>query len=207
MGKKAIVLFFVVLFIGFFNLSAEEKETPLLGWGFIFNTNNILLDIDSYQAGIGIKVLKKNNVALRFLGDLFYSNSVNSTSVTIGVTYEKHLNPGRVSPYWGGYIEAGFLGQKSEIDQDNWTRNTVFPLETGGILGVEFFIMDFLSIFAEYSLSLDTSISLYATSIAGDITRTNPEFNYSIDLGIGNSSSIGLVIYLDDVVTLKKKAE
>ena len=150
-------------------------------------------------------MLQKNNTALRFLGDLFYSNSANTASGTIGVTYEKHFRPGRVSPYWGGFINAGFISQKSEIDPDNWTKDTTFPLSTGGVLGVEFFIMDFLSIFAEYSLSFEGNISSTATSTAGSITKTDPVLNYSIDSGIGNNSSIGVVIYMDDVVSIKKK--
>ena len=183
----------------------EEKSTPR--WGFIFNTNNLLLDIESYQAGVGIKTLNHNNVAIRYLGDIFYSSSSNTFSGTLGATYEKHFKPGRLSPYWGGFIEAGYIGQKSEVDSDNWTKNNSFPVSLGAVLGTEFFILEFLSVFAEYSLYLDSTITSTSTSTAGVVVKTDPELNFSIDSGIGNNSSLGIVIYLDDIIDLEKKAE
>ena len=202
--KKNVVLVLIIICIGFSYLySEEEKESP--PWGFIFNTSNLLLDIESYQAGVGIKTLHDNNVAIRYLGDIFYSNSANSFSGTLGITYEKHFKPGRVSPYWGGFIEAGYIGQKSETDSDNWTMNNTFPVSIGAVLGVEFFIMEFISIFAEYSLSFDGTITSSSTSADGDVTDSDPEYDYSIDSGIGNSSSLGIVIYLDNVITIEKK--
>ena len=76
----------------------------------------------------------------------------------------------------------------------------------GAVLGVEFFILEFLSIFAEYNLSFNGTISSTSTSVAGNVTKTNPELNFTIDSGIGNNSSLGIVIYLDDVIDLEKKA-
>jgi len=184
------------------------EEKAITQWGFIFNTNNLLLDIESYQAGVGFKVLRDNNVALRLLGDIFYSYNANTFSATLGVTYEKHFKPGRLSPYWGGFLEAGYMGQKSEgINSDNWTMNNTVPVSLGAVLGAEFFIMEFLSIFAEYSLSIDGLITSTSTSVDGDVTKTDPELNFSIDSGIGNSSSLGIVIYLDDVITFEKKTD
>ncbi len=202
--KKNVVLVLIIVCIGFSYLySEEEKESP--PWGFIFNTNNLLMDIDSYQAGVGFKTLHDNNVAIRYLADVFYSSSPEAYSGTLGVTYEKHLKTGRVSPYWGGFVEAGYIGQKSETDSDNWIMNNTFPVSVGAVLGVEFFIMEFLSIFAEYSLSFGGLITSTSTSVDGDVTDTDPEITYSVDSGIGNDSSIGIVIYLDNVVTIEQK--
>ena len=216
MRKKVVLIVIIIFCMGFSYLYSQDKvessELPVIeeksipGWGFIFNTNNLLLDIESYQAGVGIKVLRDDNVALRLLGDLFYSYSANSFSATLGVTYEKHFKPGRLSPYWGGFLEAGYIGQKSEgINSENWTMNNTFPVSVGAVLGAEFFIMEFLSVFAEYSLSIDSLITSTSTSVDGDVTKTDPELNFSIDSGIGNSSSLGIVIYLDDVITFEQK--
>lgn len=206
MKKRGVILLILIICSGFSNLYAEEEKEPL-PWGFIFNTDSLLLDIESYQAGAGIKVLLDNNAAVRFLGDVFYSNSSNTFSSTLGVTYEKHFKPNRVSPYWGGFIEAGYISQKTETDSDNWTKNVSVPISAGAVLGAEFFILEFLSVFAEYTLSFTGTITTASTSVGGNVTETDPEFNYSIDSGIGNDSKLGIIIYLDDVVTLKKKAE
>ena len=44
-------------------------------------------------------------------------------------------------------------------------------------------------------------------NMGGNITRTDPEFNFTLDSGIGNNSSIGIVIYLEDVITIEKDPE
>lgn len=98
MRIKNIILFIIIICIGFSYLYSqdieespelavlEEKSLPI--WGFIFNTSNLLLDIESCQAGVGIKILRANNAALRFLWDVFYSNSPNTFPSTPGATYE-----------------------------------------------------------------------------------------------------------------------
>ena len=217
--RKKIVLIVIIFFcIGFSYVysqdDGESSEIPLIEekipsqWGFIFNTNNLLLDIDSYQAGVGIKVLRDDNVALRLLGDLFYSYSANTFSTTLGVTFEKHFKPGRVSPYWGGFVEAGYIGNKDEVfASDDWTQDNTYPLSMGAVLGAELFILEFISVFAEYSLYVRGTISSTTTNTGGVETSTDPELNFSIDSGIGNNSSLGIVIYLDDVIDLEKKVE
>ncbi|NOY09119.1 MAG: hypothetical protein GXP33_09790 [Spirochaetes bacterium] len=203
MKKRSVILLILILCIGFSNLFAEEgKKHP---WGLIFNTNDLLLDIKSYQAGVGVKIFLGNSTAARFLGDIFYATNANSFSATFGATFEKHFKQGRVSPYWGGFLDAGFISQKSEIiNPDNWTRNISYPISSGGVFGVEFFILDFLSVFAEYNLSFTGTITSSTISVDGEETSTNPELTYSIDSGIGNNSSLGIVIYMDDVITIKK---
>jgi hypothetical protein len=52
-------------------------------------------------------------------------------------------------------------------------------LYAGGLLGAELFILDYLSFYAEYSLLM---------------TIDEPQF--SVDLGMGNASQVGVIIYL-----------
>lgn len=202
MEKKRAVPLLVLICIGCALLfSEDEKEHPPLG--FLFNTSNLFLDIESYQAGVGTKLLLQNDVALRFLIDLFYANNSNTFSGALGVTFEKHFNPGRVSPYWGGFIEAGLLSQKTEVDSDNWTKNLSFPIGLGGVLGVEFFILEFLSVFAEYTLSFNGVFVFGSSSDAGVVTKDDMDLQYSIDSGIGNDSKLGITIYLEDIITIQ----
>ena len=82
---------------------------------------------------------------------------------------------------------------------------TILPLAMGAVLGAEFFIFEFVSVFAEYSLYAEGTISSTTTNTGGVETKTDPELNYSIDSGMGMDSSLGIVIYLDDVIDLEKK--
>ena len=119
MKIKKILLITIIICMGFSYLYSQDESEPssldpeakkgFPPWGFIFNTNNLLLDIESYQAGVGVKVLRDNNVAHRYLADLFYSSSSKTFSGTLGLTYEKHFKPGRLSPYWGGFLDIGFM--------------------------------------------------------------------------------------------------
>lgn len=205
-GLKKV--FFIVFLAGFSFVYSQEAEVAedadKLKWGFIFNTSNILLDIESYQAGVGAKVLLNESSALRILIDGYYTSSSKTFSSAVGLAYESHFRKERVSPYWGGYLEAGFTSQKAEIDSDNWTQNITVPISAGPILGVEFFILEFLSLFAEYNLELTGTITSVSTSTAGVVTKSDPDFSYSIDTGIGNEAKLGIIIYLDDIIQIEK---
>jgi hypothetical protein len=61
--------------------------------------------------------------------------------------------------------------------------------------GVELFIFDFLSVFAEYNLAISLAMNIERVSSAGSISATG-EFAYNMDLGMGNNAKIGIVVYL-----------
>lgn len=184
--------------------SNDEIQTKQPNWGFIFNTSNIFLDIESYQAGFGAKAILEDDLALRFLVDGYYSSSTDTFSISLGTAVEKHFRRQRVSPYWGGFIELGFMRQFEEFDSDNWTENLHFPLSAGVILGVEFFIFENVSLFAEYNLVFEGSITSSTYSESGVETEYDPEFSYSIDTGIGNEAMLGIIIYLDDIINIDR---
>ena len=171
---------------------AWSQEAPRLG--LIFNASNILMDIESYQAGIGVK-LRTGNSAFRFLADGFFTNSSMTMSVDFGVAYEYHLTAARVSPYVGGFASVGYTSQKTTVDADNWTQNTSTPISAGGLFGAEVFVTDFLSLFAEYQVAIDITQTNTKTSDAGTVTD-DPQNSLIFDTGIGNGSKIGIVIYL-----------
>ena len=120
-----IVLFF------FSNALAEENADKAPGMftrenpyktGIIFNVNSIMLDVESYQGGIGLKRYFRDKWAYRAAFDFGYSNSSNSWLVSIGNTFEYHFITARISPYVGIYFDIGYASYKDESDSENWTK-------------------------------------------------------------------------------------
>ncbi len=202
MKLKRIILVVIISFAAAATLSAGDKgllegEKPEAGkydMGIIFNTTNVLLDIESYQGGIGMKI-GGEKYTYRFLLDLLINTGFSPFSISAGAALEKHFISGPISPYWGGLVEVGFTNLKNEIDADNWTQATTVPFTLGGIFGIELFVFEFLSLFVEYNLKLSFAFNINKTSVAGSVSKDN-EFSYTLDLGMGNNSMIGIVIYL-----------
>jgi hypothetical protein len=200
--KRTPVLFALFIALLPFSLGADGKSVgeglkPAL-WnhdlGVILSTPSLFFDIESYQGGIGAKI-SVGQFVVRGMADLLINTGFNPFSITLGATLEKHFLPGPISPYWGVYATVGYTRLKKEIDADNWTLQTAFPFTVGGLLGIEIFIFDFLSIFIEYGLPLELGINTTQTSVAGSVSSSS-EFTYKVDLGLSNQSMIGIVIYL-----------
>ena len=172
------------------SLAAQETRS----FGIVFNTSSIVLDLESYQAGVGIKIPGKI-VDMRFSGEVNASNNFSSMRFGLGVAVERHIRPGTVSPYFGGFAHAIFDSKKVETDAENWVQNMSIPVSAGGILGVEYFILDNLSIFGEYALAVDLGIFINKTSEDGTVVTT-PDHTIAIESRIGNNSKIGVVIYV-----------
>jgi hypothetical protein len=145
--------------------------------GLIFNLGAPLITVGDYadnvQGGLGLKLWLKEKLALRGLLDVTYVNdSELDTSdffLGVGACLEYHFLPRKVSPY------AGLLGgTRIQTGTDN-----DLDLYAGGVVGAELFILDYLSFYAEYSLL---------------VSINEPVF--SIDLGMGNASQVGVIIYL-----------
>jgi hypothetical protein len=180
----------LALSIGAIGLPAQGKppapiQQPVLSQGpydigVIFNVSSILLDLESYQAGLGAKI-GWDNMAVRGMLDLVLNGSSGSFSSKIGGTYQYYLSPGSMRPYVGGSLALGFMHQRGVI--------TMGTLSIAPVAGVELFLFDFLSVFAEYELSLDLTLST-------DLATSQTTFDYLIDTGMGNNSRIGIVVYL-----------
>jgi hypothetical protein len=158
------------------NLSPAKGANDI---GLIFNAGNILLGPESYQAGLGLKV-GWGNIALRGLLDLAVNGSSASFSVNGGAVVEYHLSPPPISPYVGGYAKVGYM------QPDAFT--SIVPLSTGAIAGVEVFISDFLSVFVEYNLAADFTLTT-------NLQTAQATFDYLIDTRLGNDSKLGIVLY------------
>jgi hypothetical protein len=162
--------------------------------GIIFNTDSLLLDYESYQGGIGAK-LYDGPLAYRLTTDLYLSTISESRAITLGLGAEYHFSNGRVSPYAGGYVLGSFAKARDEATSQSWTETRTIDMGFGGILGVELFVTRFLSLFAEYDLGLTYSSVSTTESIAGQ-RNTTQTADWTLDLGVGNESKIGIVIYL-----------
>ena len=202
MKLKGIISVVIIVFTTAAILSAEEKglwegnkpEAGKYDIGIIFNTTDVLLNIESYQGGVGMKI-GGEKITFRFMLDLLINTDLSPFSISAEVALEKHFISGLISPYWGGLMEVGYTSLTNKVDADNWTQAITIPLSLGGIFGIELFIFEFLSLFVEYNLKLSLALNISKSSLAGAVSTTN-EYTYNLNLGMGNNSMIGIVIYL-----------
>jgi hypothetical protein len=161
----------------------SQKLTPLNGpvdAGIIFSTSNILLGLESYEGGLGGKV-GFGNLGLRGNFDFQLNGAANAFSVALGVTGEYHLIMQQISPYFGLFTQLGYTSQANVL--------SAVPFSVGAVAGVEVFIFDFLSVFAEYSFSIDLTLT-------NNLQTSQTNFDYLIHTSMGNHSKIGVVLYV-----------
>ena len=205
--KKYYAILFVLLGMLIFPaiIFAEEKSKiskiflieETSNTGLIFNINDILLDIESYQNGLGVKHFISDKFAYRVSLDFSYADSSDTLILNLGNSIEYHPIKGRVSPYIGGFLDVGLIRYKIITDADNWTKVTTIPLSAGPILGVELYIFNFLSLFAEYSMTVSYTTTFTRQSVAGTVTD-DTDSDFGTEIGIGNNSKIGVVLYFFD---------
>jgi hypothetical protein len=162
--------------------SVFQKITPKAGpvdAGLIFNMPNLLLDLESYQAGMGLK-LGLPKVDLRCLLDVVVNGSAGSYGGEVGLALESHLTPDPVSFYWGGTVNVGYLGQSGGM--------SILSGDVGVIAGLEVSPFEFLSFFVEYALA--AAMTVTTTSPGAD-----PVIDFLADVGMGNGSRIGVVLW------------
>ena len=186
-----IAVLVVIAMVAWGTAAYGEEKKP---FGIIFNTGSLLLNIESYQGGVGVKI-PGETVAVRLGGDIFAANSFDTISFGIGAAIERHFRPGKASPYYGGFANLGFTSQKNETDADNWVQSSTLSASAGGLLGAEYFLLDNLSVFAEYALAADIGYVVTKTSSDGTVGETS-DFSITFDTRIGNNSKIGVVIYV-----------
>jgi hypothetical protein len=153
--KAAIVL---LLTFALFPVQAVEKSKMIPG--FIFNMANILSNIESYQAGVGVKlkdliIIDKIRLNLRGVFDADINDFFDDYALKLGLALEwPFIADYRISPYWGVCGDINFIYAYHEYDADNWTKRIDLPFSFGAILGVEVYATEFISFFAEYNISL-----------------------------------------------------
>ncbi len=197
-GRLAAVLLAALL--GLLAAAALEGQSPDGGreTALLVTADDLLFKIENfgqeYGGGVGLKV-GQGSEYFRFLLNLFLNTASNGFSAGLGTTYEHHLSPGPLSPYWG---LTGFLGletQRDQTDSLNYISLTDVPISAAGLFGVEIFVTDHVSLFFEYAVALELTISHTAMAVAGAVSRSTSA-DIKLDAGLGNQSKLGLAIYL-----------
>lgn len=184
MNRRVFIAVLLVVFVVLLpaGLAAQEEEKTGLNLkdkrlGLIFNifdlTANLIAEhTDNVQGGLGMKLWLGEKTAVRALLDLEHTNDSVTTSTWIGASgaFEYHFLQRRVSPYGGGL--AGLTLETGAAND--------LGLYFGALLGAEFELVENLNLFAEYNLLVSIN-----------------EPNFTIDLGLGNSAQIGIIVYLN----------
>lgn len=147
--------------------------------GIVFNTSDILFGLENYQGGIGAAI-GWGNLQLRGLVGLAVNGSSQAFGINAGVTVLYLLLPGPISPYLGVYAGGGYSTLANV--------SSVMSASLGAVAGVELFLFDFLSIFAEYALAADFSNTT-------DLQTSQSTFDYLINTRMGNNTKLGVIIY------------
>ena len=161
--------------------------------GLIFNATNLLLGIESYQGGLGFK-MRRDMLAIRGVLDMAVSSTSSTWAVYPGVVLEVHSIDGPVSPYAGGGFDLGIFAERDETTADTWEQVMTYVIETYAVVGIELFLFDFLSVFAEYSIGAEVVHAQTTTSTAGTITN-NQTTDVGSSIDVGNDARIGIVLY------------
>ena len=195
MYKYLIVFSLVLLTISAVVAQEEIKEykNPL-NLGVIFNIGESIFSLESYQGGLGFK-LGRNAIDARFLTNFYYSNSLSSLSIDLNSSVEYHLNDATVSPYLGGNLGIGHISQKEKYGVgETWTAIKDLILYGGPLFGVEIFVLDFLSLFAEYSFRIEHHKNTIQDNTPDKLITKETKI-LVLNTGLGNNANIGLVVY------------
>jgi hypothetical protein len=157
-----------------------SPRTGPLDVGIIFSTPDILLGLESYQGGVGAK-FGSEKMDLRSNLDFQINGASNAFSISVGVTGEYHIIEGPISPYVGVSGQIGYAAQQGVL--------SMIPASIGAVIGAEIFVLDFLSVFAEYGLSADLSLT-------SNLQTSQTTFDYLIHTHMGNNSKIGVVLWV-----------
>lgn len=192
------VLVFVMAVSNAATVFGQEEPRPL--YGFIFSADNLLLDLESYQGGIGAKA-DLGAYAVRGLlsveVDGIGSDGGNETTAFgLGVTLEKPFFDARVTPYWGGFVDGTYSVEKTEVDGGDTTKTQVVTAGFGPVLGAEFFVFPHISVFAEYALAFRGNWTSIDQEVGG-VSSSDETSNFGVGSELGNGGMIGIVIYLD----------
>ena len=185
MNKSREIAMASIVFIFMAGIGARADTQPLStaqgsnDLGLVFSAANLLLGLEGYQAGLGGKI-GWGKLSLRVAFDFVLNGSSNSYSINAGATGEYHLAPGPVSPYIGAFAQFGYMYQGN--------LSSAVPFSLGAVAGVEVFIFDFLSVFAEYTLAFDFTVT-------NDFQTSQTTFDYLVDTRMGNGSKLGIVLY------------
>lgn len=182
MFRSKLLLIIVVLAITpTFMLPAQEKNNASSigragNVGILFGFRNLLGDIlpysDGVQSGIGAKYWVNDRLAARALLGLYFNSYTPSgdtvadttTYISLSAGLEYHPKSAKLGPYLGG-----FAGMK----MDKVSDVTAMGFYAGAMAGVEYRVLDCLSLFAEYQLRLSYDSKGLTVSLGDIVDSTN----------------------------------
>lgn len=183
---------FLITGVLFSQTKNGSKYPPI---GLVFNVGNVLEGIESYQGGIGIKYIK-DKTHWRFLYDIYYDYGSELFSNTFGVAQEYHTRTDKISPFLGWAINSGFNYIKYTQYSSTKITEITIPIQLSGLFGIEWYLNEFISLSAEYTIGVKYSFTTYNSSA----TENEIKNSLVINTGLGNSGKIGLTIYLNDMI-------
>lgn len=183
--------------------AAPAAEPPPVEWtpGLIFTTDSILLNVSSFNGGIG-GVMRSDDTAYRAAVGALASNAFSTIALKLGFWYVQYYWSDRLSPYWDLFAGLESLSNTVHVDDDNWTRDLSIDVRGGVAIGIEFFLLDVLSVFAEYSLSAMMSGTQTTTSVAGETSSDDFEWTYAVGTDLAHGGALGIALYLEPQVDL-----
>jgi hypothetical protein len=183
------VIFFIFVIIAIAPLGAAAEAGALIpsagpargsaDVGLLFSTDNLLFGLSSYQGGLGF-IVNTGGFGFRGLLDIVVNGSSQSFLGDLGLSVTYDLWHGPIAPYVGGFAVVGYVTQTSV--------SSAVTFSVGALIGVQIFVLDFLSFFAEYDLGVDLS---YTT----DLQTSLGTFDYLAGTRLGNSARLGVVVY------------
>ena len=160
------------------------------------SAGNILLDIDEYQGGVGVKFLYPDYALRASIGG-GYSSADGSLDIAVTGTFEKPFFIGRITPCWGVNAVLGYDQERSAVDADNWSMTQAVSASVGGVLGLEFHVTDAVSFMVEYELAASLAWAGSSSAADGVVTPGDSTVNYDVSTRLGNGGGIAIVLYLE----------
>ena len=215
--KKKFSLFAFLLAVSSMGYGQDIVQGPSAGKiGVLFSFNGLAnLGAGSYQSGFGAKLYLSDYMAARGILQLGIASQTipnagpggadgtkSANSFGIGGAVEWHLTKNRISPYIGGGLLFSTTSTESNIGtgtvKNRVTGETVSnqnfqagtQITIGGILGVEYYVTNGVSLSAEYLIGF-TSLSQKDEEYPGGTTKGG---SGSL-IGIHSDGSLTLAIY------------
>jgi hypothetical protein len=170
----------------------EAGKAPDIG--LLYSASNLLLDLQSYEGGVGI-LFQPPKQDIRLSADILYTSNSDSFEAGFGLAFLYPLLESRVQPYWGGIFHLDIVTTKTGTDTD-WTRTTNIPAKLSLLFGTEFFLLPHVSVFAEYQLGINVDTMITSSSSGGVVGDPSADLSFEIGSGLGNNGMLGITIYL-----------
>jgi hypothetical protein len=221
--RKFLVLFAIIIFVSSLALSGSDNPGSSAGnKGVLFQFSGLnALGAGAYNGGFGAKYFLSDLMAVRGVICLGLSSSKipanpgagqvgadgesSSNVFGVGGGIELHLTKNRISPYFGGAVMLTTKSTENKTSDVAATPAGISQTVTknqggytqfsfGGIVGVEYYLTDGVSLSAEYlvGVALNSNKDIEVT-IGGQTVKTAQ--GSSSNIGITNGGTLTLAVY------------